>query len=452
VNSDETVVFETESVCPECLKKISAYRVARGSDIYLRKTCPEHGSFETILWRGETPDYGSWEKPKIPSHPEHPFTEVVNGCPYDCGLCAEHRQDPCCVLLEVTRRCDLGCPLCFASSGGGGDDPDLTTIEMWYQRLNEAGGPFNIQLSGGEPCLRDDLPEIIRLGISKGFSFFQVNTNGLRLAKDKTYLEKLKEAGLSVVYLQFDGVDDMVYETIRGRKLLAEKMKVIEHCADLQVGLVLVPTLIPGVNDRQIGNIVKLALQYHPTIRGVHFQPVSYFGRYPSQPQNQNRLTLPEIINQLEVQTDGLLKAINFKPSGGENARCSFHGNFVIMPDGSLKPLTRHDPKSCCCKPGNARQGRLKAQHFVSRAWAAPKTEKKLESNGPSLGEWDIFLERARTHVLAISGMAFQDAWTLDLERLKECYILTVSPEGKLIPFCAYNLTSRSGQSLYRQC
>ena len=132
--------------------------------------------------------------PKIPTYPENPFTTVRLGCPYDCGLCPDHRQQPCCVLLEVTQRCDLGCPFCFANAGGSTeDDPDLPTISFWFQKLITAGGPFNIQLSGGEPCLREDLPKIIALGKSLGFTFFQVNTNGLRLATDVDFLKKLKD-------------------------------------------------------------------------------------------------------------------------------------------------------------------------------------------------------------------------------------------------------------------
>jgi uncharacterized radical SAM superfamily Fe-S cluster-containing enzyme len=451
---EEQVLSATESVCPECLARIPALRVAYGDDVYLKKTCPEHGDFTTVIWRG-LPAYSSWVRPKIPSYPDNPFTSVERGCPFDCGLCPDHRQQSCCVLFEVTQRCDLRCPVCFADAGNHPTpDPDLSKIEGWYRRLLDAGGPFNIQLSGGEPCLRDDLPDIIALGRSRGFTFFQVNTNGLRLSRDADYLKRLKEAGLSTVFLQFDGTCDCIHEKLRGRLLAAHKQAVVDRCAEQQLGVVLVPTLVPGINTDNIGGIIEFAVQHAPTVRGVHFQPISYFGRYPHPPRDADRITIPEIIRAIEAQTGGALKRESFCPPGGENALCSFHGNFVLMPDGQLKPLTKHTPEtSCCCQPMPAQQGAAKSREFVARNWSAPASDNMIEFRPvgrPSLGEWDVFLSRARTHAFCISGMAFQDAWNLDLERLKDCYIHTASPDGRLIPFCAYNLTDQSGHSLYR--
>ncbi len=452
---EEEVLSETRSVCPECLARIPATRVARGDDVYLKKTCPEHGDFSTVIWRG-LPAYVSWVRPKIPSYPDNPFTTVDRGCPFDCGLCPDHRQQSCCVLFEVTQRCDLRCPVCFADAGDHpGPDPDLHEIEGWYRRLLEAGGPFtggpfNIQLSGGEPCLRDDLPDIITLGRSLGFTFFQVNTNGLRLSRDADYLKRLKEAGLSTVFLQFDGTCDCAHEKLRGRPLAAHKQAVIERCAEQQLGVVLVPTLVPGVNTGNIGGMIEFAMQHAPTVRGVHFQPISYLGRYPHPPRDVDRITIPEIIRAIEAQTGGAIKRESFGPPGGENALCSFHGNFVLMPEGRLVPLTKHAPEKSCCQPAHAKEGAAQSREFVARKWATQKDMNALEPAGPSLGEWDVFLARAKTHTFCISGMAFQDAWTLDLDRLRDCYIHTVGPFGKLVPFCAYNLTDRHGRSLYR--
>jgi uncharacterized radical SAM superfamily Fe-S cluster-containing enzyme len=447
-SAPESVEATTESVCPECLARIPAERVIRGSDVTLRKTCPQHGTFETIVWRGD-PAYTGWVHPKIPAYPEAPFTAVDLGCPFDCGLCPDHRQQTCTALLEVTQRCNLWCPVCFADAGADGEDPPLDTIAIWYRRLLKAGGPYNIQLSGGEPTVRDDLPDIVALGHALGFDFIQVNTNGLRFAADPDYVAALEEAGLSSVYLQFDGVDDAVYRHLRGANLLAAKIAAVARCAEHHIGVILVPTLVPGVNVEQIGAIVDFALDHMPAVRGVHFQPVSYFGRYPDPPGDEGRITIPEVIRAIAEQTGGRIPQSAFEPPGCENARCSFHGNFVLMPDGDLLPSAHRTTGQCCCTPTSAAEGAERARSFVAAKWIAADDIIPL-SDGPSLGGWDLVLERARTHTLSISGMAFQDAWTLDLERLRDCCIHTVSPDGRLIPFCAYNLTNRHGEALYR--
>ncbi|MEN6410311.1 MAG: radical SAM (seleno)protein TrsS [Anaerolineaceae bacterium] len=444
------ILASTESVCPVCLTRIPAWRVAHGEDIYLEKECPEHGAFQTILWRGE-PAFSDWVRPKIPTSPKNPFTCVDRGCPFDCGLCPDHRQQPCCVLFDVTQRCDLACSFCFASAGGkkASDDPSLEVIEGWYRRLLDAGGPFNIQLSGGEPSLRDDLPEIIALGRSLGFTFFQINTNGLRISRDTAYLHRLREAGLCTVYLQFDGTREEIFEKMRGSRLLERKIQTIENCAKEGLGVVLVPTLVPGVNADNIGDILRLAIEHAPTVRGVHFQPVSYFGRYPEAPSDADRITIPEVICAIEEQSGGRIHRECFRPPGGENAMCSFHGNFVIMPNGDLMPLTRHNPGSCCAQPERADEGARTSRLVTANHWSAPRQENPAAQKRV-LGLWDDFLARAQTYSFSISGMAFQDAWNMDLERLRDCYIIHVSPDSLLVPFCAYNLTNQQGISLYR--
>ncbi len=444
---------ETQSICLECFTAIPARRVARGKRVYLRKTCPEHGSFEAVIWRGHPP-YSSWVRPKTPSYPKDPFTLVEKGCPLDCGLCAEHRQHTCTALIEVTQRCNLRCAFCFADAGNNPVvDPALEDLKGQFDRLFASAGPCNVQLSGGEPTLRDDLPEIVVLGRSSGFSFIQINTNGLRLAMEPSYVKALKEAGLASVFLQFDSMEDTVYRKLRGRELFREKRLAIEHCAENGIGVVLVPTLVPGVNTDQIGVIIEFALRELPAIRGVHFQPVSYFGRYPAPPGDEDRITIPEIITAIETQTHGRIRAEHFKPPGCENALCSFHGNFVLQTDGELRPWTQCKSEDCGCKPIQAADGAAKARRFVTQFWSRPQ-ELQLSSmmvKAPSLGAWDDFLIRARTHSLCISGMAFQDAWTLDLERLKDCCIHVVHPDGRLIPFCAYNVTDSEGRSYYRK-
>lgn len=446
----------TESLCPECLQRIQAKRVAVDQNVYLEKTCKDHGDFSTIIWRGEPP-YASWSVDKLPSSPPVCGTNINKGCPFDCGLCPDHRQHTCCVLLEVTKRCNLQCPVCFAKAGSEEADPDKSTIANWYRLLLDSGGPYNIQLSGGEPTLRDDLPEIIALGRSLGYDFIQVNTNGLRLARDYNYVKELKKSGLSCVFLQFDGTKDTIYEQLRGSPLLAEKQAAINNCRKQQLGVVLVPTLVPGVNTQEIGAIIQYAIERMPTVRGVHFQPISYFGRYPQEPSDKERITIPEVISELVKQSGGKFQINDFQPPTGENAYCSFHGNFVLKGNGELKAWTKAGSESCC-QPQLAAVEARKARSFVAKRWAAPQNE-ELSREGNKGGKYvadinvnsiDAFLDRVEKYFLCISGMAFQDVWNIDLERLRECFIHVVSPDRRIIPFCAYNLTDKQGNSLYR--
>lgn len=449
-----SILAHTESVCPVCLQTLPARRVLDGDDIYLIKRCPEHGEFKTIAWRGFE-SYRRWQaRGSRAATPPVTETTLRHGCPHDCGLCPDHRQHSCCVLLEVTQRCNLRCPVCFASAAGAGSDPSIPEIEAWVRQLQSHGSPVNIQLSGGEPTVRDDLPEIVRRIRARGFDFVQANTNGLRLAKETGYAQALADAGLDCVFLQFDGVSDAVYRRIRGANLLTIKKTAILRCADAGLGVVLVPTLVPGVNVGEIGNILAFALAHVPTVRAVHFQPVSYFGRYPAPPDDRDRITLPEVMRELENQTDGMIRVADFAPGSAENAFCSFSGKFFVGGDGRLHAV---EPASGCCTsssgcgcglPGEDAQ---RARRSVAGQWAAQAaTAVGVDAPGTRVASFDAFLA-AHRHSFSVSGMAFQDAWNLDLERLRECFIHVVSPDRRVIPFCAWNLTSASGEPLYRR-
>ena len=432
---DRPLPAQTESVCPVCLKTLAAQRVAAGDSVYLVKECAQHGPFKTVIWRG-LDSYHRWgRRGSRAARPPVCETSVERGCPHDCGICPEHRQHSCCVLLEVTRRCNLKCPVCFASASADCGDPPRAEIERWLRLLKAHGSELNIQLSGGEPTLRDDLPQIVELCRSHGFPFVQVNTNGLRLAREDGYARRLAEAGVDCVFLQFDGVSDAVYQKIRGARLLKIKQQAIARCADAGLGVVLVPTLVPGVNVGQIGAIVDFALARVPAVRAVHFQPISYFGRYPEAPTDADRVTLPEIMEQLEAQSGGRVRADDLAPGSAENAYCSFTGKYFVGSDGALRP---------------AADDAARARRFVATHWVAPSTTAIAESPACcGVASFDAFLAERR-HSFCISAMAFQDAWTLDLERLRECFINVVSPDRRIVPFCAYNLTAMSGESLYR--
>ena len=434
----------TKSVCPVCLRVLEAQKTVGEHGIYLNKTCPEHGAFSALIWEGSIKEHFMWNGESSAIDPPVNGKEPQRGCPNDCGLCSAHLRKGCCMLLELTRRCNLECPVCYASAGKCGDDPNIEDIERQYDFLMAHGGPFNIQLSGGEPTLREDLPEIIWLGRQKGFTFFQLNTNGIRLAAEPDYAKSLKAAGLNTVFLQFDGMSDAVYEALRGRPLLREKLAAIESCAAAGLGIVLVPVIAPGVNEEEAGGILRLAMTRMPYVRGVHFQPLSYFGRCALK-RAERPVTIPRMLRLIEKQTEGMMKYADFCGGGAESPYCSFHASYMRRGDGSLRLLGRRGG-SCCATSDDSRSS-VAGQW----SWAEGDTEAAQKKSGAETASLDEFLEYARRNTFAVSGMVFQDAYDLDLERLMRCHICEVDPRHGMVPFCAYNLTDPEGLALYRE-
>ncbi|BFR48275.1 radical SAM protein [Nitratidesulfovibrio sp. HK-II] len=498
------VLARTASVCPVCLGPAPAERVAVGDMVLLVKRCPEHGEFSAPVWRGE-PAFTGWVRPKIPTARRGTGTERALGCPRDCGLCPDHGQHTCTLLIEVTQRCNLRCPVCFASAGQGGgqaggqggeqcarrgegdarafrreDDPTLGELVSRLAVLRPRAGDANIQLSGGEPTLRDDLPQLIAAVRGLGYPFVQLNTNGLRLARETGYAGRLAAAGLDSVFLQFDGPDDAATARLRGLPLHADKVRAVDACASAGLGVVLVCTVARGVNDHCLGDIVRFGLSRVPVVRGAHFQPVSFFGRYEGfgapggdggkggeSAREAARITLPEVMRAVRDQTDGLIPLSHLHPPGCEHAQCSFSGTFTAHGDGTLEPAG-----GACCGTGGsggngtaaggmfpapipAALGAERARAFVRRQWRAPDPaagpagpDGAMDA-APPRDDFERFLARAGRR-FTVSGMAFQDAWTLDTERLRGCCIHVAAPDGRMVPFCAWNLTSVDGTPLHR--
>ena len=395
----------TESVCPTCLATVAAERFAEGDVVYLRKTCPEHGAVVTPIWRG-LDSYLRWGlAPRAYSRPSVAATPVERGCPHDCGLCSDHRQQSCCVLLEVTSRCDLACPVCYASASRNGVDASLDEIDGWLDTLAEAGGRVHIQLSGGEPTTRDDLPEIVARVRARGFDFVQLNTNGVRIAREPAYLAALAEAGLDCVFLQFDGVTDDVYRRLRGAKLMRLKAQAIDNCGAAGVGVVLTPTLVPGVNVGEIGAIVDFAVAHMPAVRAVHFQPVSYFGRCLAEPDAASRITLPEVMEALIAHSGGTIRLDDFRPGSAENPYCSFSGRFVVDAAGRMRPAAEARPSCCgapvepqrtaCCDSARPSSDVARERRYVAGQWTRAD---RAAAPVAGLDAFDAFLADQRAH------------------------------------------------------
>jgi uncharacterized radical SAM superfamily Fe-S cluster-containing enzyme len=217
--------------------------------------------------------------------------------------------------------------------------------------------------------------------------------------------------------------------------------------------VVLVPTLVPGINDGDVGNLLRLAIADAPVVRALHFQPVSYFGRFPQAPDDADRLTLPQLMRLIEEQSGGDFKAADFNPPGCENSLCSFSANYLVLPGERVRVLAGG---KCCSQTIPALEGARNTISYVARQWRAPgaclspATENGVAVAVDGAMDLDAFLRQARTHRLSVSAMSFQDVWNLDMERVRDCCIHVMAPDTRLVPFCLYNLTSNAGKRLYR--
>lgn len=443
--------LKTYSVCPVCLKRIKAAYVRKEGGVYLEKECEEHGRFSCLCAR-DTVDFENWKSESINIKPKEVLRPAREGCPNDCGPCPDHLQTACCVIIDLTTRCNQNCPVCFASASSDQKrEPDLSEIEQKYDeliRLSEER-KYNIQLSGGEPTVRDDLPEIVELAKAKGFEYVQLNTNGKRIGLEEDYAHILKQAGVDAVFMQFDGLTEAVYQQLRNENLLEIKKKAIENCRRARLPVALVPTIARGVNDQEIGGLIQFMLENVDTVKGLHFQPLSFFGRYPAGYSEEQRFTMFDTLSEIQRQTGGAFSKDDLKPISTGHALCCFYANYAKREDGSIvcTSARKTKPASCCevqpcCPPLIPLEIISKDRNFVLNKW---KMADRSSQDG-----FDAFLNQLRANSFTLTGMAFQDAMTLDTERLRRCRVQVLTEDRRLVPFCAYNLTDLSGNYLYR--
>ena len=497
-----TTLSETFSVCPACLKRIRAAYVKKGDSVYLEKQCEAHGMFSCLV-SAYASDYENWRANTVNVKPKEILRRSEKGCPHDCGPCENHLQTACCVLIDVTDRCDQNCAVCFASaSPDKKKEPNISEIRQKYEeliRMSEAR-KFNIQISGGEPTVRDDLPEIVKMAKDMGFEYVQLNTNGKKIGADEEYAHTLKQAGVDAVFMQFDGMDDAVYLNLRNEELLETKKKAVENCRKARIPVALVPTIVRGVNDLEIGGIIKYMLENTDVVKGIHFQPVSFIGKYPGGFGDEQRFTMFDTINEIELQTDGAISKDDLLPISTGHPLCCFYATFLKQDDGSISCTSAgkrnsdcgdeascgDGDESCCdedescgngdetCCDGNGSCGDEgesccgggetccgESESGEEEPCCPPDIEIITKDRDYVLNKWkmagdvsedgfDAFLNKIRENNFTLTGMAFQDAASLDTERLRRCRVQVLGDNGNLIPFCAYNLTDLSGKYLRR--
>ena len=486
-------IKDTKSLCPECGKTLDAEVFSEDGKVFIKKTCDEHGEFVNTYW-GNEELYKKAEKfiPSVTSV-ENPCVEDIAACPDNCGLCSKHETSTVLGLIDVTNRCNLRCPVCFANAAAAGYkyEPSQDEIRQMLKNLrNLKPHPCPaIQYAGGEPTVRKDIVELVEMAKEEGFTHVQIATNGLRLARKEELAVQLKAAGCNTIYLAFDGVTSEPYINNRGKDLLQFKLDAIENCRKAGLGIVLVPTLIKGINDHQVGEIIKFAFDNNDIIYGVNFQPVSFAGRTPADEVEEQRITIPDFVDIIEKETDGQVPVSAFYPpssvepiaefisllDGEDSAKvtlnCHEHcgiATYVFREktegDGKDKliPITDFIDVEDLFSKLEEYNEKLKKGKFGSRKRVlagltshlpklihpsrAPKDLDiaKILLNVFVKGDYDALGDFSKDSML-ISCMHFMDPFNFDHDRVKKCVIHYATPDGRIIPFCTMNSMYRQG-------
>jgi uncharacterized radical SAM superfamily Fe-S cluster-containing enzyme len=482
-SQQETVKFErySTSVCPECLKRVPMKIYEDNGVIYLEKTCPEHGKFEDVYW-GDAElfkwFYEEWYKAKYcGTGLENPHTRPIKGCPYDCGLCTQHKSHTVLGIIDVTNRCNMACPVCFAYAGAVNYvyEPSYEQIVDMIKllRSNKPWACNALQFSGGEPTIRNDLPNLVSEAKKAGITHVEVNTNGLRLAEDIDYFKRLIDAGVSTLYLQFDGLREEIYKKTRGRTDLVQvKQKVLENARKIGLdSIVLVVTLAKGVNDKDLGDIICYAVQNHDVVRCVNIQPISMAGRARRDEMRKMRITVPDAIKLIEEQTDGKISQRDWRPvnwpvpvsKGMEIVKNRAYPEFTMHPmcgaatfivvkeGGEYEPITRYiDVDKFAEIFWNIYYTGLKGKRTVAKMkmleflpMVKSPLIRGLLKDVVTRGSYEA-LGKFMRRIVMIGIMHFMDVWNFDLDRVQKCVIHYATPEGKIVPFCTYNSFHRS--------
>lgn len=444
----------TLSICSTCLRRVDAKIIFEEGKVFMVKHCQQHG-MEKVLIATDIDYYKNTRNYNKPSEaPLKTNTKTHYGCPYDCGLCHDHEQHSCLSVIEVTDRCNLTCQTCYAmSSPHYGRHRTLEEIEAMLDIIvaNE-GQPDVVQISGGEPTIHPQFFEILDIAKTKPIRHLMINTNGIRIAKDKEFTARLATYMPDFeVYLQFDSFRPSVLEKMRGKDLTDTRQQAIENLNEAGLSTTLVVTLQKGMNDDEIGQIIDYALK-QPCVRGVTFQPVQAAGRTDEFDPSTDRMPLTEVRQQILAQspvwTANDIIPVPCNPDALAMA-------YALKIDGQVFPLTRYvDPAVLLNNGKNTivyEQDERLHQHVLKIFSTGISTDAAVNDmqsllcclpqvQAPGLSYKNLF---------RIVIMRFLDAYDFDVRAIKKSCVHIVHKDGRIIPFETMNLFYRDDKEEY---
>lgn len=474
----------TQSLCPECVRVIEARVFEERGKVMMEKTCPQHGYFKDVYY-GDVRLYLKMEKWNFGDNRglSNPQIPDATRCPDQCGLCSMHTSHTSLANIDLTNRCNLTCPICFANANVTGYlyEPTLDQVRRMLQTLrNErpVAGRL-VQFSGGEPTIYPHFFEVLEMARDMGFSHIQIATNGLAFTSLE-FAQRAKEAGLHTLYLQFDGVTDDIYLRTRGRPLLDAKLQAIENVRKAGMKICFVPTIVRGLNDHQIGDILKLALDNIDVVSAIAFQPVSFTGRISRRELEAKRFTMADVALAIHEQT-GICDAVeDWFPLScvapfsrlasairGEltttltsHPHCSMGTYLFVDSKKRGTPVTRFVDIGGMLQEMDllARKTTRQTVKLYTKIQAWNVLRKYFyEDRAPEGLTFQKFLQTLQGlmdkrygrgaaekvgfsyKTLMVAGMHFMDLYNYDIERVRRCIIHYAAPNGMLYPFCTYN-------------
>jgi uncharacterized radical SAM superfamily Fe-S cluster-containing enzyme len=441
-------------LCSQCHERVEARVFEREQQVWMDKHCPQHGSQEVLISTDAEFYLQQRNMALRAGSPQRTNTETIKGCPFDCGICPDHKQHSCITLLEVTSNCNLSCPICYAdSSPRNGGHRDLDTLcRMLDDIVLNEGQPDVVQISGGEPTTHPQILEILAAARARPIRHLMLNTNGLRIAQSAEFAEKLKQftPGFEV-YLQFDSLNGEACKTLRGRDLVAEKRRALDRLEALGLSTTLVVTVQRGVNDQELGSLIEFALGYR-CVRGLTLQPVQHAGRATDYDPARHRLTLSEVrqavldqhplfapadIVPVPCHPDCLAMAYALKLEGRATALTGLISKDALIEAASDTITLEKHPAI-----------RRELNDLLSAGHSPESAAAGLGRLLCCLPDLKSAASLSYENVFRVMIVQFMDADSLDVRSVKRSCITIANPDGRVIPFDTYNLFYREGLSL----